>query len=833
MRNRPVLLHYLLLAATALTGQTDPARVAARAWAELPARLARVELPDIPDRDFSVTDFGAVSDTTVDSRPAVLAAMDAAERAGGGRIIVPAGHTLLLQGPLPLRPRQNLHLEEGSRLKFSDDPTHYLPVVEVRWEGTRAYNYSPLIYARGAHDIALTGRGAIDGNGRRWSTDWRKRQKADQQRLREMGAGGVPLSERTFGPGHYLRPGLVQLYDCRRVLIQGLTLRDSPFWTVHLPYSEDVTCRNLRIYGRVLNDDGIDPDGSRDVLIENCYIETHDDAISIKAGRDRDGREGPPSRNIIVRNCTLNSGVNAFAIGSELSGGVEEVYVENVRLLRGQRGLTIKTNNDRGGYVRRIFLRNITADSLSDALLNIRTAYKGYRGGAFATDIDSLYLQNIVAARTGVHAIRLEGQEVNPIGTVYAENVRARSEREASYTEFATLLRRDPAPALTGAIRDGADYAADVLLASLGKSRCDYDWVSGQWRPYEEAWHTGQVIYGLLHAYRHTGEERYLAAARRAGDWWKSLAIGAEQPALAGYLRAEHAGPVGAVINFTTIADGTPGLFELSRVTGDDSYARTAVKAADWALDHLYLEEEGLIIDLVDSETGEILRDRSPFFEGELTVDQIARPNNEGFLYYDAYHFTGRERYREVFLRLCNSLVKKQSANGFWMDYHPNHPGDGKIHPRSNTWYAESLLRGYALTGDERYRDAALRTARALVGLQQKNGIIYYRNYADGRYTRASMCGSALSFAGLLWLELYGQGYPEFAGPIAEARDWVLTNRFPTNHPDPNVRGAFLETRRYERASGVVVNVRDIATAFGLRFLTELAGSELGKTTAP
>ena len=279
---------------------------------------------------------------------------------------------------------------------------------------------------------------------------------------------------------------------------------------------------------------------------------------------------------------------------------------------------------------------------------------------------------------------------------------------------------------------------------------------------------------------------------------------------------------MGAVINFTTIADGTPGLFELSRVTGDERYARVATAAADWALEHLYLEKEALIIDLVDSESGEILRDRSPFFEGALTVDQIARPNNEGYLYYDAYRFTGKERYRRVFLNLCDGLVEKQSVNGFWMNYHPNHPVDGKIHPRSNTWYAESLLRGYALTGDERYRDAALRTARALVELQRKHGVIYYRNYADGRYSRASLCGSALSFAGLLWLELYQMGYDEFAAPIERARDWVLTNRFATDHPDPNLRGAFLETRRYERADGVVINVRDIATAFGLRFLVQL-----------
>lgn len=376
------------------------------------------------------------------------------------------------------------------------------------------------------------------------------------------------------------------------------------------------------------------------------------------------------------------------------------------------------------------------------------------------------------------------------------------------------------AEAIKTALREGGRYGSQVLLHEEGWSRCDYDWLDGQWYAYETAWHTGQLIYGLLHAYRVTQDSSLLAAARRAGDWWVTLSIEGH-PKLKGYLRAVHGDKVGELINFTTIADGTPGLFELSRVTGDPRYAEVATRAGEWALQHLYLKEEGLIYDLVDAQTGEVWTDKSPFYKGELTVHQVARPNNEGFLYKDMYEFTGEQRYREVFINLCNSLVDKQHENGFWMDYHPNSLEKGRMHPRSNIWYAESLIEGYELTGDRRYLEAAYRTGKAIVDWQKKDGVIYYRNYTDPqRMNRSSLCGSAVSYAGILWLRLQQHGYDKaFEAPIQKAAHWVVQNRFAADHPDPNLRGAFLETRRRHNDSRTLVRVRDIATSFGLRFL--------------
>ncbi|MEM7575503.1 MAG: glycosyl hydrolase family 28 protein [Bacteroidota bacterium] len=809
---------------------------AAAAWATLPDRMASIHPPQIPQRVLDVVELGADPSGQTDSRAIISAAIERLAQLGGGKLVVPAQAQLRCDGPIHLRSGLELHLAAGSRITFSDNPEHYLPLVEVRWEGTRAFNYSPLIYAKGQTDIALTGTGTIDGNGLQWSIDWRKRQQPAQNRLRQMGSDGIPLAKRRFGPGSYLRPSLLMLYECRRVRIEGLTFRNSPFWTIHLPFTDQVRLAGLSIYGNTLNDDGIDPDSSQDVLIEDCYIETHDDAISIKSGRDRDGWAGRPSRNIIVRNCRLNSGVNAFAIGSELSGGISEIFVENVRLLRGRRGLTIKTNSDRGGYVKDIFVRNLEADSLSKGLVVFRTDYHGYRGGQHPTQVSGIYLEDLRARLVAGPAIQLQGLAENPIKRVYAANFDlgqvAASKVENAFQVYLEDGRRiGPEGELDEAIRSGADYAAQVLIGEQGFSRCDYDWRSGRWRPYEAAWHTGQVIYGLLHAYRATGESDYLKAARKAGDWWLSLVIGPDRPELAGYLAAVHDGPVGELINFTTIADGTPGLFELSRVSGDQRYADAAVQAGQWALDHLYLPEEGLIIDLVELASGEILRDRSPFYDGELSIHQVARPNNEGFLFYDAYRHTGLERYQMVFLNLCNSLVEKQDSSGFWLDYHPNDRERGKIHPRSNTWYAESLLKGYELTGNERYLEAALRTARALQALQQKDGGMYYHNYLGDRPNRASLCGSAVSFAGILWLELSRLGYAEFELSVERAKSWVLSNRFATDHPDPNLSGGFLETRRYRRPDGVVINVRDIATAFGLRFLVRYREISQEKTS--
>ncbi|CAH0999499.1 hypothetical protein LEM8419_00799 [Neolewinella maritima] len=425
------------------------ATVADSAWLTLPDRLARIQAPTFADRDFSVVDYGASDDSLTDSRPAILAAIAACNAAGGGRVVLPAGawHSA---GPLHLLSDVNLHLAEGARLTFSSEPADYLPAVEVRWEGTVVYNYSPFIYAKGQRNIAITGSGTIDGKARQWSMDWRKRQQADKDRLRKMGNDRLPDEQRVFADGfldldgdgsddgygdgkpHWLRPTLIEFYDCRNVLLEDFTARNSCFWTVHPTFCTNVTIRGLQVFGSTLNDDGVDPDSSTDVLIEDCYIRTHDDAISLKAGRDQDAWDRPGTSNVIVRNCRLASAVNAFCIGSEMSGGVEDVFVENVRIEDGKHAINFKSNLDRGGRVADVFLRDIDVDRVEESTFIFRMDYHGYRGNSFPTEFSDIYAEQIRVGYGGKVAFKIVGVPDAPIRRVYLKDFTIDSTRVIS-----------------------------------------------------------------------------------------------------------------------------------------------------------------------------------------------------------------------------------------------------------------------------------------------------------------------------------------------------------------------------------------------------------------
>ncbi|RMF00680.1 MAG: glycoside hydrolase family 28 protein [Bacteroidetes bacterium] len=412
-----------------------------QAWNTQPAAiLQRITPPSFPNTDYLITDYGAQSGGNFDNVNAIREAIIACSLAGGGRVVIPAGEWFCA-GPVHLRSRVNLHLAEGAILRFSDQAEDYLPLVKVRWEGTVAWNYSPLIYAYQQTDIALTGKGEIDGNAQVWSVEWRKKQKPDKTVLRQMGNDQIPDDQRVFGNGfldrdgdgqddgfgdgkqHWLRPSLVEFYECDNVLIEGLTLRNSPFWTVHPVFCKSVTIRGLNVYGACLNDDGIDPDSCEDVLIENCYVETRDDAISIKAGRDQDAWERDPCRNVIIRNCRLNSGVNAFCVGSEMSGGVENVFVEDCHILGGKHGLNFKCNLDRGGQVQHIYLRHITMDTVREAMFIFRMDYHGYQGNNYPTRFNNFYATNISCKMVLEKPFKIVGVENEPIQRVYLGHI--------------------------------------------------------------------------------------------------------------------------------------------------------------------------------------------------------------------------------------------------------------------------------------------------------------------------------------------------------------------------------------------------------------------------
>lgn len=375
---------------------------------------------------------------------------------------------------------------------------------------------------------------------------------------------------------------------------------------------------------------------------------------------------------------------------------------------------------------------------------------------------------------------------------------------------------------LIQAINESTTYAIDVLLDGEGKSRCDYNMIEGKWYPYEEPWHTGQIVLGLLEGYKITGNKEALAAARKAGDWWIGLEI-KDNPALNGMVASTHGDAIGNdQIVFATMSDGVPGIFELTRVTGDQKYAKVATSASKWMLENMYYPEEGVCYDLVDIKTGEVLKQNSPFYKNKTDqkLEDVSRPNTEGSPFKNAYEFSNDKRFKDAHILLSNSLIDKQDENGIWMRYMPNHIEVSSFHPRFNMWYAESLLETYELTKDRKYLEAAAKTARTYAKAQKADGTIYYVNYTDGKPSdKGSISGSSVAFAGLVWIRLAEYGYPEFIPAYEKSIKWILKNRFSMDHPDPNVRGAIVNTRYRSKKGKVWMTQRDVSTSFGLRFL--------------
>lgn len=378
--------------------------------------------------------------------------------------------------------------------------------------------------------------------------------------------------------------------------------------------------------------------------------------------------------------------------------------------------------------------------------------------------------------------------------------------------------------AVMQAINETARYIKDVVLDKEGKSRCDYNMIEGKWYPYEVPWHTGQAVNALLAAYKATGNKDYLDAARAGGDWWITMEI-KDRPGLNGMVDALHGDVLGEnYIVFATVTDGTPGIYELSKVTKDPKYARVATNAASWMLKNMYYPEKGVCYDAIDVRNGQVVKENSPFWEGKKNQElyDVSRPNTEGSLFKDAYEFSGDKKFRDAFILLCNSLLEKQGPEGVWMRFMPNDAAVHSFHPRFSLWYAESLIEAYKLTKDRKYLEGAAITARVFAKAQQKDGTIFYVNYTDGKAPdKGSVTGSATSLAGIVWMELSKYGFKEFDPNIQKSAAWIIANRYAQDHPDPNLRGAIIETRIRSKKNKIWLTNRDIGTSFALRFLVD------------
>ncbi|MGW5192144.1 glycoside hydrolase family 28 protein [Kribbella sp. NPDC004138] len=341
-------------------------------WGYVSEILRNTRPPRFAARDFSITTFGAIPDGSTLATDAIAKAVDACHRAGGGRVVVPAG--TFLTGAIHLKSNVNLHVSAGATLLFSSDPTQYLPVVLTRFEGQECMNYSPFIYARDCENIAVTGSGTLDG-GATWDNwwSWVTPSGPDAQTLQQLAADGVPVEDRVFGDGHHLRAAFIETQSCRNVLIEGLTILRSPFWEIHPVLSRNVTVRGLTIDSRGPNNDGVNPESSQYVHIQDCTLNCGDDCIAIKSGKGADGlRINVPSENILIENCTLNIRYGAITIGSEMTGGVRNVFVRNCTIGSPNLyfGLYIKTNSVRGGFAENIYLRDLDISNLTKEVVS-------------------------------------------------------------------------------------------------------------------------------------------------------------------------------------------------------------------------------------------------------------------------------------------------------------------------------------------------------------------------------------------------------------------------------------------------------------------------------
>ena len=385
--------------------------------------LDQIQEPEFPDRDFYITDFGAKGDGQTDSRPAFEKAIEKCNQAGGGRIIVPPG-VWFSKGPIHLKSNVNLHLEEGATIRFSDNTDDFLPVVLTRWEGTECYNYSPFIYCWQGTNVAITGKGTLDGNAKNSFVPWKPKQKPDQLLLRQMGNNGFPVHKRIFGKGHWLRTPMIEFFGCKNVLVEGVTIIDSPFWVIHPVYCENVIVRGVTVDSWNENNDGVDPDSSVNVLVEDCVFNSGDDSVAIKSGRDQDGwRVGQASENIIIRNCVMNSDDNGLTIGSEMSGGVRYVFMEDCQIGSVESAIFFKSNLDRGGAVEHIRARNIEVNLTSRAVIQFMTDYSGWRGNHYPPVFRDFIIEDVTCKKADKYGINAVGKEGAPIRDIVIRNV--------------------------------------------------------------------------------------------------------------------------------------------------------------------------------------------------------------------------------------------------------------------------------------------------------------------------------------------------------------------------------------------------------------------------
>lgn len=397
---------------------------------ESPFGFEPLQMHEFPAKEFPITRYGAKKDDAKATMAAFEKAMAACSKAGGGRVVVPAGEWLT--GPVHFQSNCLLYLSEGSKLVFEDDPSLYLPAVKTTWEGSECMNYSPLIYAYECENVGIAGKGLINPKMAFWET-WFARPDAHIQATRQLYAmcsTGVPIEHRHMEEGEAnMRPHLIQFNRCTNVQLSDFSIKDSPFWTIHMYMSKDIWVHGLNVYAHGHNNDGIDLEMAQHVLVEDCQFDQGDDAVVIKAGRNQDAwRLDMPSQDIVVRNCEVIQGHCLLGIGSEMSGGVRRVYMHDCKASSDIfRMFYLKTNHRRGGFIEDILVENVSANKMlsvfeidTDVLYQWRDIVPTFE--TKITRIRNIALKNAECTQTDC-IYDIKGDSRDPVQGITLENI--------------------------------------------------------------------------------------------------------------------------------------------------------------------------------------------------------------------------------------------------------------------------------------------------------------------------------------------------------------------------------------------------------------------------
>jgi polygalacturonase len=459
LRRRGFGLAAIIMAVSCLAG---------RCWGnevDTPLLSWRAALPAFPDHEVSVAQFGGVGDGVTLNTGAFAKAIAALAEKGGGTLDVPPG--IWLTGPIRLRSNLNLHLEAGALIQFSSDYKLY-PLTVIDLKGEKEVDSTSPISGENLENVAITGAGVLDGGGDAWRPVKREKlTESDWQALVKSGGvldpkgttwwpsrdamtgaklveqlqkqGSLNLSD--YEPAHqFLRPKMLHLINCRKVLLEGVTFQNPPNWTLNPALCEDVSILNVKVHNSFAaqNSDALDLESSRRAIIRDCTFDAGDDGICLKSGKDAAGRRiGVPTEDVLVESCTVYHAHGGFTIGSEMSGGVRNVWVNNCLFMGTDVGLRFKSTRGRGGVVEKIYISNVRMKDIAGAAIDFNMFYGGnppLAGSAGAMGTSSppvnegtpqfrdIHIENVIC-RGAQKAMVLEGLPEMPIRNITLKNV--------------------------------------------------------------------------------------------------------------------------------------------------------------------------------------------------------------------------------------------------------------------------------------------------------------------------------------------------------------------------------------------------------------------------